>query len=232
MLKRSDLVIDGIIELVSSGDLAPGDRLPIEKELSEKLGVSRGTLREGVRALSAMGVLEVRQGSGTYVTALDLSRILVPVTTVIDLQTAHHSADLQQVRKVLEMESAFLAATRMTAEQLAEAEAILASVESLTDAQGSPTAREQFLDADLRFHSLIASASGNPLLESLLTAVSGRTARTRLWRAVLQENVQQHTHNEHRAILRALQRRDPDGARLFMGAHIHAVADFVADLET
>lgn len=231
MLKRSDLVIDGIIELVSAGDLAPGDRLPIEKDLSEKLGVSRGTLREGVRALSAMGVLEVRQGSGTYVTALDLSRILAPVTTVIDLQAANHSADLQQVRRVLEMEAAYLAASRMTEEQLAEAEAILESVESLTEAQSSPTAREQFLDADLRFHSLIALASENPILESLLTAVSGRTARTRLWRAVLQENVQQRTHDEHRAILRALQRRDPEGARLFMGAHIHAVADFIADLE-
>lgn len=232
MLKRSDLVIDGIIELISSGDLAAGDRLPVEKELSEKLGVSRGTLREGVRALSAMGVLEVRQGSGTYVTALDLSRILAPVTTVIDLQAAHHSADLQQVRQVLEMEAAYLAATRMTAEQLEEAESILANVECLVGEQGSPSARERFLDADLRFHSLIALASGNPILDSLLTAVSGRTARTRLWRAVLQENVQQRTHDEHRAILGALQRRDPDGARLFMGAHIHAVTAFVAELET
>ena len=229
MLKRSDLVIDGIIELISSGELNPGDRLPIEKELAEKLGVSRGTLREGVRALSAIGVLEVRQGAGTYVTPLDLARVLAPVTTVIELQAANRSSDLQQVRRVLEMEAAYMAAMKMTEDQLLEAEAILEAVGPLTTAQRSATAREKFLDADLRFHSLIAEASGNLLLGSLLTAVSSRTVRARLWRAVTEENVQRRTHDEHLAILDMLKRRDPEGARLFMGAHIHAVTTFITE---
>lgn len=229
MLKRSDLVIDGIIELISGGELVPGDRLPIEKDLAEKLGVSRGTLREGVRALSAIGVLEVRQGAGTYVTQLDLERVLAPVTTIIELQAASRATDLQQVRRVLEMEAASMAALKMTEEQLDEAAEILERVGPLTREQGSATAREKFLDADLQFHSLIAEASGNPLLSSLLAAVSSRTVRTRLWRAVSEENVQQRTHDEHLAILAMLRRRDPEGARLFMGAHIHAVTRFITE---
>ena len=77
--------------MITTGRLRPGSRLPVEKDLAVELGVSRGSLREGVRALALMGVLETRQGDGTYVTALDPSSLLAPLSVLVDLQ----GADLQ-----------------------------------------------------------------------------------------------------------------------------------------
>src|SRR4029077_13077489 len=88
----------------------PGSRLPIEKELAAQLGVSRGSLREGVRALVHLGVLETRQGDGTYVTELDAGRLLSPLGFLAELSTPGNAAQLLLVRRVLEAESAALAA--------------------------------------------------------------------------------------------------------------------------
>src|SRR5215213_9380986 len=82
---RSNVVIDGIRQMIMSGELVPGSRLPVERELGERLGVSRGPLREGVRALVVLGVLETRQGDGTYVTSLGPSLLLAPVGLAVEL---------------------------------------------------------------------------------------------------------------------------------------------------
>ena len=91
--------------MLTRGELHPGSRLPVEKDLAAQLGVSRGSLREGVRALATLGVLETRQGDGTYVTALDPRQLLSPLGFLADLQQPAHAADLLAVRRVLESES-------------------------------------------------------------------------------------------------------------------------------
>ena len=91
--------------MLTRGELHPGSRLPVEKDLAAQLGVSRGSLREGVRALATLGVLETRQGDGTYVTALDPRTLLSPLGFLADLQQPAHAADLLAVRRVLETES-------------------------------------------------------------------------------------------------------------------------------
>src|SRR3954452_9379195 len=78
-MSQTDVVVFGIKQMILDGELVPGAQLPIEKDLCVRLAVSRGSLREGVRALSMMGVLETRQGSGTFVTALDASLLLAPM---------------------------------------------------------------------------------------------------------------------------------------------------------
>src|SRR5690606_28107285 len=85
-MSRTVEVVDGIKRMILDGELGPGDRLPVEKDLAEALGVSRGSLREGVRALSILGIVDTRQGDGTYVTSLDPGRLLSPMGFVVDLQ--------------------------------------------------------------------------------------------------------------------------------------------------
>jgi GntR family transcriptional repressor for pyruvate dehydrogenase complex len=107
-LSQTDVVIQELKRLVVEGALGPGSRLPIEKELAAQLGVSRGSLREGVRALVHLGVLETRQGDGTYVTELDAGRLLSSLGFLAELPT--NAAELLSVRRILEAESAALAA--------------------------------------------------------------------------------------------------------------------------
>ena len=111
---QTDVVIQGIKDMITGGELVAGSRLPIEKDLSARFSVSRGSLREGVRALATLGVLETRQGDGTYVTSLDPALLLSPIGFLADLQTPADSAHLLAVRRILEAESAARAALLLT----------------------------------------------------------------------------------------------------------------------
>ena len=217
--------------MITSGTLGAGSRLPIEKDLAGELGVSRGSLREGVRALCIMGVLETRQGDGTYVTSLEASLLLAPMSFMVDLHAASDSSHLQAVRRILETEAAGRAALTIDKDTLAEAEAILTSVEPLVYSTAE-TDYQAIMEADIAFHRVVARASGNPALEALIEALASRTVRGRMWRAISEEGAVRATHAEHRAILRALDIHDPDSARLRMGTHLLAVQDFLHDHRT
>ena len=223
---QTDVVIDGVKAMITSGQLAPGSRLPVEKDLAALLSVSRGPLREGVRALAIMGVLETRQGDGTYVTSLDANRLLAPMGFMVDLQTKADSADLQSVRRILESEAAARAATRITDDELEKASAILDGVEPMIRAGAID--HEKALEADIAFHRTIAAASGNPALEALVEAFASRTLRARLWRAIQDKGATRETHQEHRAILAELSAHDSDRARIRMSNHLLGVEDFIA----
>ena len=222
---QTDVVVHGVKRMIIAGELGAGARLPVEKDLAAALGVSRGSLREGVRALCIMGVLETRQGDGTYVTSLDSSLLLAPMGFLVDLQTPAGSVHLQSVRRVLESEAAAQAALRIDAATVAEAEAILAVVEPLL--AGSEVNHDAIMDADIAFHRVIARASGNPALEALIEALASRTVRGRMWRAITEDGAEHSTHAEHRAVLTAVTNHDPDTARLRMGVHLLAVEDFL-----
>jgi len=212
---QTDVVIEGIKAMIMNGVLAAGSRLPIEKELSLELSVSRGSLREGVRALAMMGVLETRQGDGTYVTSLDPNQLLAPMGFMVDLQTAANNtantAHLQSVRRVLETEAAAQAATRVSDEQLERAAELLDLVESLLDS--ATLDAEKTLNADIEFHRIIATASGNPTLEALIDVLAGRTL-------CADSGAVRDSQREHRAILTALVAHDPDRARIRMSSHL------------
>ncbi len=224
---QTDVVVQGIKKLIIDGALRRGDRLPVEKDLAEALGVSRGPLREGVRALSMMGVLETRQGDGTYVTALDPSLLLAPMGFVVDLQDHSGAHHLHAVRRMLETQAAGLAATRITDEALATADELLRLTEAEL-ADGVPD-HETLIDNDIAFHRVIAEAAGNPVLAALIEALGGRTTRDRLWRSISQEGADEATHGEHRAILDALSGHDPDRARVRMAAHLFGVEDYLRE---
>lgn len=226
---QSEVVVDGIKRMIMDGTLSPGARLPIEKDLAVQLGVSRSSLREGVRALAVTGVLETRQGDGTYVTALDPGQLLSPIGFLVDLNRPENIADLQSVRRVLETEAAGRAALHIRDDELAAARQVLSTMDQLL--QHDPIDHEAVMDADIVFHRIIATASRNATLAALIEALASRTVRGRLWRAINEESAEQHTHAEHRAILTALEARDPDAARLRMGVHLLGVEQYLADLQ-
>jgi GntR family transcriptional repressor for pyruvate dehydrogenase complex len=224
---QTDVVIEGIKEMLTRGDLHPGSRLPVEKDLAAQLGVSRGSLREGVRALATLGVLETRQGDGTYVTALDPRTLLVPLGFLADLQQPAHSADLLAVRRVLETESVSLAATRLTEDELDQLDQVLNGVDGILE-HDPDMDLEAFIEADAEFHRIIARASGNPPLAAIIDTLVGRTFRARLWRAISNRGSVRETQAEHRAILHELLRRDPERARIRMSVHLLGVEQFSA----
>ncbi|MCP2366116.1 DNA-binding FadR family transcriptional regulator [Agromyces flavus] len=224
---RSNVVIDGIRRMITSGELVAGSRLPVERELGARLGVSRGPLREGVRALVVLGVLETRQGDGTYVTSLEPGQLLEPLGMLAELQSPENSVHLLGVRRVLEPEVAAQAALRVSDEQLAEARRILERGEAILDADGDIDL-EGTIDVDTDFHRLVATASGNPAFAAIIEALVSRTARARLWRAIHERGAVHDTQREHRAILNALEAHDPDRARIRMSVHVLGVEEFTA----
>ncbi|GAB2607966.1 FadR/GntR family transcriptional regulator [Pseudactinotalea suaedae] len=224
---QTDVVIDAVKAMLRDGTLRAGDRLPIERELALRLGVSRGSLREAVRALVALGVLESRQGDGTYVTSLDPARMLSPIGFFAELLEPSSAAEVLAVRRMLEVESVALAATRLTADELTELEAILARVDAML-ADPDHLDPERTIEADVEFHHLIARASGNSALAGLVDNLSSRTVRARLWRSVNQADSISIAHQQHRSILVALVARDPDRARVRMSSHLLDVEEFVA----
>lgn len=225
---QTDVVVQQIKAMIIRGDLHAGSRLPVENNLAAALGVSRGSLREGVRALAMLGVLETRQGDGTYVTSLDPSMLLAPMGFVVDLAPGHRAKDIAAVRRVLETEAAARAATRITAEQVCEARGILTSVEAIGDSQAEAD-HERVLEADLAFHRLIAKVADNSVLEALIDGLSSRTLRTRRWRSRGEQAGTSGAHRQHHDILKALAARDPDRARIAMAVHLLEIEDFAAE---
>jgi DNA-binding FadR family transcriptional regulator len=229
-VSQTDVVVQGIRQMIIDGRLRPGDRLPVEKDLATALGVSRNPLREGVRALSVMGVLETRQGDGTYVTKLDSSMLLAPMGFVVDLQHASGTHHLHAVRRILETEAAAFAALQIGAAELdAAAELLRHNEAELTVEEPN---HETVIENDIAFHRIIAQAAANPVLSALIDALGGRTMRDRLRRSITQPGADETAHREHLSILAALTAHDPDRARTRMAAHLFTVEDYLLEHRT
>lgn len=212
----TDAAIEKVKGMIVSGELRPGDRLPREADLAQRLGLSRNSLREAVRALTLVRILDVRHGDGTYVTSLEPGVLLDALSFVVDLHQDRSVLYFLQARRVLEAEAAALAAQNIDEEGLAELRRLIETSRDCATA-------EEFVDNDLGFHRRIAVASGNPVLASLLDTVSGRTTRARVWRAITQSGATERTHAEHQAIFETLERRQPDLARAWATVHVAGV---------
>lgn len=201
-------------EMIHSGELSAGDKLPPERDLAKILGVSRPTLRAGIRSLSAVGILFSKQGAGTFVAARDESPTL-DGSSLRMLSALHGftSDEMFEARMALEMSIAGMAAKRVTSEQMTTlAEEIAGMYASLNEP-------EQYLVHDMRFHQIVAAASGNRILTSLMNMVATILFEYRsktVKRATdLKESAEQH-HN----IYRALRDHDPEAAEKAMHDHL------------
>ncbi|WP_395243526.1 FadR/GntR family transcriptional regulator [Agromyces sp. MMS24-K17] len=218
----TDQAILSIKAMILAGELAPGDRLPPEKELSERLGLSRSSLREAVKALEVIRVLDVRRGDGTYVTSLEPRLLLEAMSFVVDLHDDQSILEIFDVRRILEPAAAAQAARRATPEQLDHLRAIVAAVDHAADV-------ESLVEHDLEFHRGIAQSTGNSYLASLIDSLSSHTVRARIWRGITQENAVGRTLQEHHAILDAIAAGDAELAEALTVVHVGGVAQWLRE---
>ncbi|MGJ3401973.1 FadR/GntR family transcriptional regulator [Glutamicibacter sp. Je.9.36] len=216
----TDAAITHIKDMILNGALSPGDRLPPEKELSEKLGLSRSSLREAVKALELIRVLDVRRGDGTYVTSLEPGLLAEAMGFVVDLHRDSSVLELLEVRRILEPSCAGLAAQRRLDEHLELLDASIAKVNAGTDLPS-------LIEHDLEFHAIIAEAAKNSYLATLLEALSSKTVRARVWRGLTQDHAVQRTLDEHQAIVSAIRDSDTDLAKALVTAHISGVENWL-----
>jgi GntR family transcriptional repressor for pyruvate dehydrogenase complex len=205
-----------LLDYFTSGEVDQGGRLPSERQLALSLGVGRSAVREALAALELLGVVTVRPGSGTYLRSGAAE--LLPQTLSWGLQLSRpRTRELVEVRHALEVEAARLAAGRMDA----------AAVAGLEEALGAMRAHredlEQFVEADMRFHQLLASGAGNPTLADLLTTVR---SLIRVWveRAVSDTAHTSLTLSEHEAVMVAVRAGSPDEAAAAMSRHMTSAA--------
>ncbi|GAA1984029.1 FadR/GntR family transcriptional regulator [Kitasatospora viridis] len=230
----TDQAIEKIKEMIVSGTLSPGARLPNEADLSEQLGLSRSSLREAVRALTAMRILVAKQGDGTYVSGLEPHLLLEAMTFAADVSHGHTARQLLQVRRLLEPQAAALAAGLLSGDQLAALRTIL-------DRSEQAATIEEFIELDVEFHRTIADAVGNPVLSTLLGILSTHTQRLRIVRGTILQppaggtpapSAREQAHREHETIWRALVARDATLAAGASAVHVAAVEDWLASGST
>jgi Transcriptional regulators len=210
--QTTEQVVARVYELIKQEALKPGDRLPPERELSKQLGISRPSLRAGLSSLISMGVLQSRQGSGTFLVDGPPGLDSEPLRLLAQLHGFSFD-HMFETRSILEVGAAGLAAERASGDQLA------CMSEEIADMFASLNDPQQFLVHDVAFHRAVASASGNPTLATLVEMVS-----TVLYERRRETIARAHDFNEalelHRQVYRAIRSRQPDEARAAMRDHI------------
>jgi len=208
----AEIVVQHVRGLIERGELRPGDRLPPERELAVQLGVSRPSVRAGLRSLAAIGILQTRHGAGTFITDGPPTLGTEPLSFLAALH-GFTQDEMYEARRALEVGVAGLAAERATDDQIATiAEEVTSLFASLDDAQG-------FLRHDIRFHRAVAAASGNPILASLVEMVSTIFYEHRR-RKVEEAGDLKDSAQMHRAIYHAIRARDAKRARAAMNEHL------------
>lgn len=210
----STRVIRQIEDLVLQKKLTPGDRLPSERDLAEQLGVSRTVVREAIRSLVARGLLEVRPGIGA--TVRQPSAATVSESVHLFLRTGGSELTypkVHEIRRVLEIEIAGLAAERRTTDDLAHLEAILDEMSAIGED------RERFAESDVNFHAALADATQNELFSLLLDSIADIMLEVRYSGFELAGAPERALHY-HRAIYAQVKAGDPEGARDAMREHL------------
>lgn len=213
-------VAEAIHDMIKSGQFKPGDKLDSVQQLAENFQVGRSTIREALTAIKAMGLIEIRQGEGTYVKEFEAEQISLPLTTAI-LMNLQDTQNLLEVRKILEAGTVYTASQKRNEKNLQMIETALNEMQL---ASGNEELSEK---ADLQFHLSIAEASQNPLLVSLMNHVSGLIGETiretrRLWLFSEQITVDR-LYEEHKKIYEAIKDKDGEKARELMLVHLENV---------
>ncbi|MCC5973936.1 MAG: FadR family transcriptional regulator [Rubellimicrobium sp.] len=208
-------MVEQIIGFIKAGRLQPGDRLPSERDLAERFGVSRPSLREAMRALSVLGVLEIRHGGGAFVTALQAVDMLKPFYLFLSLSDVSIEK-LYEARSFIEGEICALAAARADPALCDGLEAMIEDqLEVIEDV-------DAYMAADSRFHARLAEVSENPFLARAAHSLNVLGIEFR--RASAERgHAQARSIEDHRLILAALRARDPEAARAAGQAHMQQV---------
>ena len=218
-VRRYEQVAEQIRRLISSGQLKPGDLLPPERELAVKLGVGRSSIRDAVRTLEVMGILEPRQGHGTVVRDLSTDALVVPLASILTRKREMVS-ELLDVRRMLEPALAARAARNATAEEIAEMGRILERHE------GKLRRGEQAVDEDGEFHYALALAARNSVVLRVLDVLMDLLRESRS-RSLQVKGRPRRSFEGHRRILAAIEKRDAKAAEAAVRKHLGEIEEIV-----
>jgi GntR family transcriptional repressor for pyruvate dehydrogenase complex len=212
-----DQIAARILQMIRDRQLRPGDKLPPERELATTMQVGRPALREALRGLSLMNIIEIRQGAGAYVTELETAKLVQHLGFVFSIDD-YAILDLFDARKIIEVGIIELAIPNVTDNDIAELEACLAHS---ARAGQDP---EAFLHADMALHLLIAQIAGNPIMLRFMESIHqmGLASRRRTGRL---PGVVEQSAVDHRLIVEALKSRDANAAREAMLHHLDNVEE-------
>jgi len=208
----SERIASRLLSLIKEKKLLPGDRLPPERELAIMMHVSRPPLREALRALSIMGIIDNQQGSGTYIASLKPSRLIEHLDLILSLDDSTF-IDLFEARRIVEVGLTGIAAQNITADELELLEGYLTRSEKDID---DP---DKFLECDLEIHGRIAESAHNRILSVLMMTINKLNVASRK-RTVEIPDVRQHSLDDHRHIIRCLGAHDVVASRTAMEHHL------------
>lgn len=222
-------IVEQIRQLIQDGELQPGDKLLSERELSERLKVSRASVREALSALELMGLIEIKPGDGTFIRKTNVDSIIGPMALILSMEK-DTVFELLEVRKVLEVEAAGLAAERASQEELAAMNEALEQMRSDLDQLQLGEA------ADHQFHYAIANATRNSILQRLMNTISDtmkKTLRSSRERLYVTPGTPEKLYDEHRQIYEAIAAHDSKSARKSMYEHLVGVEkQMIRDIDT
>jgi len=210
-------VADRIRVLMLDGTFPPGEPLPSERHLAERFGVSRGSIRDALRTLETIGLVETLHGQGTFPLELSVDRLVAPLASVMSYR-ADLQDELLDVRRMFEPAVARVAALRASAEDLTELQKIL-------DAQRLKLKTGQSaISEDTAFHAILARATRNRVVMSIMATLNDLLVESRT-SSLLQKGRPARSIDGHEAVVAALRRRDAEGASQAMYNHIDQIAD-------
>lgn len=201
--------------MIVSGELQPGQALPAERDLAIMLGISRPSLREVISALASMNIVEVRHGEGTFVSSLDPGLLMEPINFLLQIND-EMLIHLFEVRNILEVGAARLAAQRITDEELLKLEELVAAANLVIDQPA------EYLRIDFDIHAQIIAAVRNPMFSSIYDSTAQLSLESRK-RTANSPATRHQAHNDHIEIVEALRSRDPESAADVMKHHLEHV---------
>jgi GntR family transcriptional regulator, transcriptional repressor for pyruvate dehydrogenase complex len=206
---------EAIRQYIAQNHLRPGDPLPPERQIQQQLEISRASVREALRTLQMIGLVEARRGKGLFVKKLDLQPMVRALTSNLELIDGISVGHLVDVRKALELELAEVAAMRRTAEDAARLATSLERMrQALTEGDVAMA-----LTQDLKFHEILVQISRNPLFERFYSSIAAFLVDIRE-RSPQTTETQTASLREHDAIYRAIRDQDPAGAVDAMRMHL------------
>lgn len=209
-------VVEQIKQLIIDGKLQTGDKLPSERELSEKFGVSRASIREAFSALEIIGIITIHPGEGSFVRQISYEDVLESLSLFVQVDV-NNVMQILEVRKILEIESAFLAAERASKEDIEE---IQKALQHMVEEVKSGEVGDM---ADAEFHLAILKAAHNPILVEIMNAVSELMKNTLKFlrqQLFMQDDMLQQLHDSHCSIFEAIAKKKPQLARILMLEHL------------
>lgn len=215
--KLSDMAAEAIVQFITDENLQSGDKLPTEKELSDRLGIGRTSIREGIRQLDAVGLLATYQGKGVYLREVSIASLFasqkrIPVASFLTL-TKNELLDILAVRFMIESEACHLAAEQIQPHELAE-------LRILHNAMSNPlTSREEFIGYDIQFHKQIIVASRNVILPRLFEFIRDLYSKQLTLASMVPQALERALYF-HEKILSALESKQKEEAAEYLRQHL------------